>query len=103
MKRKQGNVTRDLAPFNLAQAIADPYSIFDLSRDDPRIHAVRRIALAAVALQYDAEATEKMALRTVNTPSRTERAVRSASQLTVADLERVAEELEREVDALVNQ
>lgn len=79
---------------NLAQAMADPYNISDTSGGDPRIHAVRRIALAAVALGLDAQATETTATRILGCD-------RLSTELRTEDLERVAAEMEVAVDDLL--
>lgn len=88
MKQKRAR----LAGLNLSQAIAEPYSISDTSGGDRRIHAVRRIALAARALQYDISMTENVALGFVGG--------HSVSELSSTDLERIATQLEGLVDDL---
>ena len=79
----------------LAQAIADPYSIFDTSEGDPRIHAVRRIALAAVALGLDAESTGAAA-RTILC-----RQGDDDEGFTALDLSRLADALEEALDSQI--
>lgn len=73
---------RDLSAF-----FADPWSVFDTSGGDPRLHAYRRIALAAYALGWDCP----------QTCSR----IGNVDGLPRASLETLADGLEAQVDSEV--
>jgi hypothetical protein len=81
--------------------INDPYSIDDTSGGDPRLFAVRRIALASIALGIKADAVEKVAVSIAKHASTLDNAYPCASELTVADLNLIAASLEATLDSLM--
>ena len=83
---------RSLAPVDFAQAMADPYSINDTSNGDPRVHIVRRIALAAMALGKSIREVEQDAIWL------TDYKARDVARLTVKELHYVADAYEQRVD-----
>ena len=85
---------------DLQAALTDPYSIEDTSNGDPRIHAVRRIALAAQALGKAPQTVAQDALFLLNYPMRKGIPV-SVQDLTARQLEKVADAYEQALDAQV--
>ncbi len=79
----------------LATLLADPYSIEDTSGCDPRLHAYRRIALAAHALGYDLTRTTQSAMVVLGWP----RGKRMIDDLSIRQLEKVATAFEQVLDA----
>jgi hypothetical protein len=77
--------------------MADPYSIHDTSGGDARIHAVRRIALAAKALGKSVREVEQDAMWL------TEYRTREVSSLTLHQLRFVADAYEQRVDRMMSE
>lgn len=91
--------SKGLAPTTLATLFQDPYDPLDTSGGNRRLHAYRRIILAAHALQYDLQQLTHAALFALNWPSDDAgKPARSIDDLTLAQVEEVADSLEQMLD-----
>lgn len=84
---------------DLATCFADPYHPLDTTGANPRLHAYRRIALAARALQYDLEGVTQAALMTLGQPlTENGNAAGTIDDLSLEQVQRVADHLELRID-----